>query len=372
MTRTLHVVAHNGSAILGGGETGTALLLAGLQERGHRVRMLCRDRAMAERIGGYGIPTEVQRVGGDVMLPDALRMAATLRRLRPDALILTTFKKVVLAGMGARLARVPFVVQRIVLQGDTPSRGRRYRLALRRWVDAVALNAGAMRPAFLAGDPGLDASRVLVVHDGVRVPVRRAEAGAVRRELGIPEGARVVGALARLASQKRFDRLLRALARLPEDVHCLVAGEGRAREALLRLARELGVAERVHLPGFRGDAGDVLDALDVYVVSSDREGMTNAMLEAMAFGLPVVSTDVSGAREALEPAPGERRPGWVVGFDDGELAVALRRLLDDPELRAAAGAAARERAEREFGWTRFVDDWERLLAAGAARGRGSR
>ena len=357
----MYVLAHNGSSILGGGELGTTHLLAGLQARGHRVKMLCRDEGMAERIGGYGIPAGVARVGGDAMLPDALRFAAVLRRERPDALVLTTFKKVFLAGMGARLAGVPRVVQRIVLSTDVP-RGARYRLALRRFVDVIALNAGVMRPAFLAADPELDPTRVRVVYDGVRVPPRSGEPGAVRRALGLPAGARVVGAVARLARQKRFERLLGAVALLPADVHCVLAGEGDVRAALEALAAELGIAERVHFLGFRGDVGDVLDALDVHVVCSDREGMANAMLEAMAAGVPVVSTPVSGAEEALEPLSDGRRPGLVVAPGPAEIAAALRGMLDDPARLAEMAAAARERVEERFAYEGFLDRWERLLA----------
>ncbi|HEU0077147.1 MAG TPA: glycosyltransferase [Longimicrobiaceae bacterium] len=357
----MYVLAHNGSSILGGGELGTTHLLAGLQERGHRVKMLCRDAAMAERIGGYGIPTGVAHVGGDAMLPDALRFAAALRRERPDALVLTTFKKVFLAGMGARLAGVPRVVQRIVLSTDVP-RGARYRLALRRFVDVIALNAGVMRPAFLAADPELDPTRVRVVYDGVRVPPRSGEPGGVRRALGLPAGARTVGAVARLAKQKRFERLLGAVALLPADVHCVLAGEGDERAALEALAAELGIAGRVHFLGFRADVGDVLDALDVHVVCSDREGMANAMLEAMSAGVPVVSTPVSGAEEALEPLPGGRRPGLVVAPRPAEIAAALVRMLDDPARLAEMSAAARERVEERFSFEGFLDRWERLLA----------
>lgn len=358
----MFILAHNASAILGGGEIGTALLLAGLQRRGHRVLMLLRDEAMAERVAAaYGIPTGVQRVGGDAMLPDAFRLAARIRRERPDAVLLTTFKKVALTGLGARMAGAPFVVQRIVLQGDTPARGARYRMALRRWVDVVALNADAMRPAFLAGDPRLHPSRVVTVLDGVRAPERTQEPGAVRRELGIPADAFVVGCVARLARQKRFDRLLRALVRIPEPVHCIIAGEGEELEPTRALAAELGLAHRVHFPGFRRDVGDVLDALDLFVVSSDREGLANAMLEAMASGLPVVSTDVSGAREALDAADGEPAAGIVTAFDDGALADAIQRMMRDPAERSAMGDAARARAERRFGVERFLDDWERLL-----------
>ena len=366
----MFVVAHNSARAFGGGEIGTALLLAGLQRRGHRVLMLFRDEQNAARGATYGIPTGVQRVGGDAMLPDALRLAARLRRERPDAVLLTSFKKVMLAGLGARMAGAPFVVQRIVLQGDTPDRGRRYRIALRRLVDRVVLNAAAMRPGFLMDDKHLDPAKVVTIVDGVRAPLRTREPGAVRRELGIPPDARVVGSGARMASQKRFDRMLHALALLPEPVHCIIAGEGEAMEPTREVAESLGMADRVHLVGFRRDVGDVLDAFDVFVVSSDREGMANAMLEAMAFGLPVVSTDVSGAREALDGVDGEPPAGIVTGFHEDEVAGAIASLLRDPGERERLGRAARARAERRFGEERFLDEWERLLMEGVERARG--
>ena len=358
----MYVIAHNGSAIFGGGELGTVLLLKGLAARGHRVLMLCRDREIASRVESYGVPADVQRIGGDAMLPDALRLAARLRRERPDAVILTTFKKVVLSGLAARLSGVHPVVQRIVLEGDTPARGARYRWAIRRLVDVVTLNADAMRAAFLAGDPGLDPRRVVTILDGVRTPERTREPGAVRAELGIPADAPVVGAVARLARQKRLDRLVRALATLPPEVHCIITGEGEEEAPLRSLAAELGVADRLHLPGFRRDVGDVLDALDLFVVCSDREGMANAMLEAMAFGIPVVSTRVSGAEEALAPVADGTAPGEIIGFSEDDLAAALRCLLADPGLRRAMGEAGRRRVAERFSYEAWLDQWEALLA----------
>lgn len=361
----LRIVAHNASSILGGGEIGTALLLAGLQARGHDVLMLCRDGDVAARVAAYGIPTGVLPVRGDAMLPDALRLAARLRRERADAAVLTTFRRVFLAALGATLAGVPFVVQRVVLEGDTPARGARYRLALRRWVDAVVLNAEAMRGPFLAGDARLDPARVRTVVDGVRPPVAAREPGAVRRELGIPEDAFVVGSVSRLTRQKRFDRLLRAVAALPPHVHLLIAGEGKAEPRLRALVGELGIGSRVHLAGFRRDVGDVLAAMDLFAVSSDREGMANAMLEAMMAGVPVVSTEVSGAREALGGGA-----GVVVGRSDAALADAVSRLAGDPAERARLAETARLRAEERFGVERFLDEWEALLRGGVRRGRG--
>ena len=364
----MYVVAHNGAATLGGGELSVVSLLHGLQGRGHRVLMLCRDRAIAERVASYGIPAGVQRVGGAVMLHDAARMALRLRRERPDALLLTTFKKLALAGIAGRLARVPRVVQRIGLETDRPTRGVRYRWALRSLTDAVVVNARCMRGPFLDAAPRGDPANVLTIYHAPSVAPPTRDRSEVRRELGIPAGARVVGAVARLARQKRFDRLLRALSALPPDVHCVLAGEGGERAALQALAAELGVDHRVHLPGFRRDVANLLRALDVYVVCSEREGMANAMLEAMACGIPVVSTAVSGADEALRPFADGSRPGRVVAADDA-LAPALERILADPADRQAMGEAGRRRIAESFGREEMLDRWEAVLRGDGADAR---
>jgi glycosyltransferase involved in cell wall biosynthesis len=356
-----HIVVHNASPILGGGEISMALLLRGLQARGHRVEMLCRDPHIAERVAAYGVPTGVEHIGGDAMLPHALRFAARLRRDRPDALLLSTFKKVLLAGLAARMSGVPRVVLRIVLETDTPRRGPHYRFALRHFVDAIALNAESMRAGFLAGDPALDPGKVRVLVDGVAKPERRESPGAVRRALGLAPATRVIGAIGRLAHQKRYDRFVRALAALPSDVHGVLAGDGETRADLETLADRLGVRPRLHLLGFRTDLGDVLDALDVFVLCSDREGMANSMLEAMAAGVPVISTPVSGAKEALiDDGP---PAGVLIGFEDAELVAALETLLVDGRRRSALAEAGRERARARYSFDAMVERWETLLAA---------
>lgn len=361
------VVAHNASPIFGGGEIWICRLLAGLQGRGHRTLLLCRSSAIVSLAGRYGIEARVLRLGGDAVLPDALRLGWTLRRLQPDALLLTTFKKMWLGGMGARLAGVPRILGRVAISSALP-RNATYRIAVRRWLDALIVNAEPIRQNFLAALPRLDPRRVITLHDGVPRPERSAKAGALRRELGLPSDALVIGTLARLAVQKRLDRLFNTLASLPAEVHCIVAGEGPEREALVDLATRLGIRGRLHMLGFRSDIHAVLGALDLFVLSSDVEGMANAMLEAMALGVPVVSTGVSGAAEALEPFPDGEVPGVITGFHEAELAAAAGRLLADAPLRRRMGAAGVRRVAERFDFERMLDRWEALLAGTAAVG----
>jgi glycosyltransferase involved in cell wall biosynthesis len=357
----VHVIAHNGAPEFGGAEIATCRLLAGLQQRGHRILLCCNNTLVAGWAGEYGVPTVVLPLGGDVMLPHAMRFARFLRKRSPDAVLLGTFRKLWLGGLGARIAGVPWVVARIGLSTDI-ARNVKYRFTLRHCVDAVVLKDHEMRGPFLAGLPEVDPRRVVTIQSGVPTPERAAPPGAVRRALNLPASMQVIGAVARLVKQKRFDRLLYALAALPEHVHCVLAGEGEERPALEQLAQELGLQSRVHLLGWRNDVGDVLDALDVFVVSSDRESMCNAMVEAMAAGVPVVSTRVSGAVEALAPNSEGEAAGEVVGFDVAELSACLSRLLADPMRRRCMANAAARRARECYGLERLIDQWETVLA----------
>lgn len=377
MSRRGYIVAHNGAPIFGGGEKWTVLLLAALQARGHRVLLLCRGEPVATRAAELEVPDRIARLSGDAMLPDAWRFARLLRREAPDALLLSTFKKIWLGGMAGRWAAVPRVVARVGLSTDLPPRWK-YRVALRRWIDVTAVNADEIRRQFVPRCPGLDPRRVVTIYDGVRPPASTGQPGEIRSALSLPPDAFVVGAVARLAAQKRFDRLFHALVELPEQTHCVLAGEGECREKLEALTAHLGIRRRVHFLGYRPDVGTVLEALDVFVVSSDREGMSNAMLEAMAAGVPIVSTAVSGAAEALEPERDGDAPGAIIGFSPRELAAALRRLQFDGALRRRIGEVGRRRARQRFDFERMVDQWETLLlgdresARPATRARKSR
>jgi glycosyltransferase involved in cell wall biosynthesis len=361
--RPLHVVAHNGANLWGGAERAVARILAGLQARDHRVELLCNTPLVADEAAALGVPARLLRLGGDAAVHDAISLSGVLRRERPDVLLVGTYKKLWLAALAARLGGRVRTVARVGLETDTP-RNAKYRFVFARgWVDAVVVNAAAMRPSFL-GVPGLDEHAVTVIPNGV-VPPPVSAPGRLREELGIPGNAPVVGAVARLAAQKRLDRLLEAVHRLPAEVHCVIAGDGPEREALREHAARLGLAGRTHFLGFRRDVGDVLDALDLFLVSSDREGMANAMLEAMAAGVPVVSTEVSGAKEALAPLGDGRRPGFVVERAEQALAGAVAGLLADPARRAEMGAAAAEAARTRFGPDAALDRWEAVLGGAA-------
>ena len=356
----LRIVAHNGAPELGGAEIATAILLAGLRDRGHDVTLFYNRELVARGVKAYGVETRKGYLGGDIAVHHALRFALQLRRRDPDVLIVGTFRKLWLAALAARLAGVP-VVARIGLSTDVP-RSVKYDLVFRHWVDAVVTNADDLAAAYRDALPDAPPPRIVAVHKGIESPDPARSPEETRRALDVPPDAPLIGGVGRLVEQKRFDRLLETVARLPVAVHCLIVGDGPLRAELGARAAELGVAGRVRLTGHRDDIPDIMAALDLLVVTSDRESLANVMLEAMAAGTPVVSTPVSGAREALEREAAEGpAPGRVVEPDPAALAAAIEPLLADPGTLERMGQAAERVADRSFGLDRMIDAWEAVL-----------
>jgi glycosyltransferase involved in cell wall biosynthesis len=216
--------------------------------------------------------------------------------------------------------------------------------------------------SFLAHRMRLDRSALTVVHNGVPVPVREArnqrERSVLRSALGLPREGSLLVAVGNLYAVKDHATLLRALARL-DDAHLAIAGRGEEEEPLRALARDLDLADRLHLLGLRDDVDRLLAAADVFVQPSRSEGLPLALLEAMAAGLPVVATRVGGLPEAV--VPGEC--GELVPAADPEaLAVVLRSLLADPKRAAELGGAARRRVCNRFSVDAMVDAYRALYA----------
>jgi glycosyltransferase involved in cell wall biosynthesis len=143
-----------------------------------------------------------------------------------------------------------------------------------------------------------------------------------------------------------------------------VAGDGPLREPLLARAAELGIADRVHLLGHRRDVEVVLAGLDVFVLSSVSEGLSNTILEAMATGVPVVATHVGGADELVRH--GETGLLVTSGAPE-EIGSALKRLQGDPAARRDFGRAGRARVEEAFALTTMIQKYESLYLEMAGR-----
>lgn len=361
----MKLVVQNGSRVWGGNEKWLATLSRGLLDRGHAVVVSCPPGEVRERLGEMGVPTAPARPRGDLDVVSGLAFARWLRSERPDALLLTSWTRQAWAAWAGRHARVPRVVVRLGIVRSLPRFGPTA-LAFRRWVDAMIVNAPEILAEWRRSAPFFPPERVHVVMNGLRArpEARAALRAGLRAELGVPEGTLLVGGAGHLAHRKGFDLLLCAFASASlADARVVIAGGGEHGEGLRALARERGIADRVLWLGHRTDAPDVVGGCDLFVVPSRNEGMANVMLEAMAAGVPVIATDISGVRRALG-AEGDGAPaGWIVPpEDDRALAAALREAALAPaaERERRADEAVRRIGER-FGVERMVSECETIL-----------
>jgi glycosyltransferase involved in cell wall biosynthesis len=171
-------------------------------------------------------------------------------------------------------------------------------------------------------------------------PIARAR---LRAELNVPEDQVAIVAVSRLVRHKGYPELAAAMRDVP-DAELWVVGERLLSDRgddMLTLLRNAGLGHRLRLLGYRTDVAALLAAADIFVLPSHFEGLPMSVIEAMLTGLPVVATDIRGPREQVLPdVTGLLVPAGAVA----PLADALNRLVGDPKLRAAMGAAGRTRA----------------------------
>jgi glycosyltransferase involved in cell wall biosynthesis len=369
----MKVVIQNSSRVWGGNEKWLATLAAGLIGRGHQVIVSCRrGGVVARELAGRGIPVTGVRPGAYGGVLRGVRFARWLRRERPDALLLTSWKGIPWGAWAGRRARVPRIVVRLGIVRALPRRGPLPR-SFRRGVDALIVNSLEIRDAWLRSAPWFPEDRVHVVLNGIDVPSPLApeERAALRADLGVSPGAEVVAGVGHVRHRKGFDLLLDAFARADvADAEVLIVGEGAEVQALRAGAAALGIADRVRWAGLRPDAARLLGACDVFVLSSRNEGMANVLLEAMAAGIPVIATDVAGVRSAAGERDGRPAAGWIVPAEDaaalaaaiGEVAAGVR--AGSAEVRARVDEAA-WRIRNWFTVERMIDEAEAVLRGAA-------
>jgi glycosyltransferase involved in cell wall biosynthesis len=273
----------------------------------------------------------------------ARRLRAFWRETRPDVLQVYFLDSAYFGVPVARLCGVPKVLRvRNNLGYWVTRKHRALGRLIRPWVDATLTNTQAGKQALVEGE-GLPPEKVVVLENGV--DTRRFN----RFLYPDTSKARVrVGCVANLRPVKNIDGLMRAAKAALERFPSLwfeVAGDGEQREELERLHAELGLGDRFVLRGSVSDVAGFLRTVDIAVLPSHSEGMSNALLEYMSAGRAVIATDVGANARLVQHG----RHGLIVPPGDGAALVdAIGHLLEDPLRAAGYGAAARKRVEAEY------------------------
>ncbi len=222
----------------------------------------------------------------------------------------------------------------------------------------------------------LDPGKLILIPNGVPIPVafdNDAGRRRIRAEFGLAPGTPVLGTVGRVVAAKGYEYLLTAVGLLRESypqLRWLAVGDGDCRSALTARAAAAGLDDAVIWACRRNDVTDLLAAMDIWVMSSVREGLPVALLEAMAAGRPIVATQVGGIPDAVR----DGREGLLVPpADPSALAAAISALLADPIRTAELAAAARRRAATDYGIdsvaSRIEDVYREELAAARQKGR---
>jgi glycosyltransferase involved in cell wall biosynthesis len=344
--RVTHVVL---SMECGGLESVVLGLVRESRRLGQRVAVACLERtgtlaAQADALGARVVCID-KRPG--LRLGSIGRLESLLRELGPDVVHSHHIGALFYSGPAARRARVPLVVH--------TEHGQYYGARRRtRWLGRLA---GWHAARFWCVSPTIAAEaeayrivprrKIQVVPNGIDLDRFRArdDAGRVRQSVGIPPGAPTIGTIGRVCEIKRQDLLIRAFQQVRsrvEDAHLLIVGDGPWMGLLRGLVAGLNLADRVHFAGYQPHPERYLQAMDVFSLTSQSEGMPLTILEAWAACVPVVATRVGGVPELVE----DGRTGVLVDFDDvSALAQALGDLLADTDLTRRLCEAGRDRVE---------------------------
>ncbi|HSG81929.1 MAG TPA: glycosyltransferase family 4 protein [Gemmatimonadota bacterium] len=357
-----------------GGERTFLQLASGLPRSRYEVAVACSPGGVfVDRLHDLGVPVIAAEMRQRRRMDTVLSLARELRRRRPH-IVHTQGRGDPFGRLAARLARVPVVVSTTAMISSRYEVEEVWRKALYRLIDWTT---DRLVDQFIVVDRGsVDAltrrhrirpSRVAVIPNGIeieRFDPSRVHRGAWRAKLGIPSGAVLIGGIGRLTWQKGFTDLIKALAALDDtNSYLVIAGDGPDWGDLRTLANGLDVARRVIFAGFVEDVPGLMADLDLFVLSSLREGHPMVLLEAMATGIPVIATDIAGVGDTVVDGVDGR---LVPPGDVPTLVEAMRAVLRDRESAARMGRNGRKKVQQEYTVERMVRRtavlYEELLA----------
>ncbi len=300
----------------------------------------------------------------------ATSFARAARRGRYDIIDAWLYPADVLAALGRLVTGTPVIVtgRRNVQQHDrfgplAPSVDR----LVDRLTDAVVANSTAAAQNALRSHH-TSRSKIRIISNGIELiqPLSDDERAAWRRKIGATPADFVIGCVANYRDLKRHELLIDSfavVARDRPDLRLVMVGEGDMRGAMERQVRALGLDGRARLHGTELNPRPMYGAFDLVVQSSMSEGLPNVLLEAAAAGRAIVATAAGGSGEIVI----DGQTGLLVPTEDPvALTQALRRAIEDPDLRRRIGSAAREHVDARFGMARYVREWGDLYEELAA------
>src|ERR1700676_1911892 len=291
--KALRILHSESSRGWGGQEHRTLKEMIILRARGHAVEVVCPvDARLGVRAKAEGFTVHHARMKGGADVSSMLAVKALLSRRKFDVLNTHSGHDSIVAGTAGRLAGTPLVVRTRHLALPISS------LATYSWIPHRVIAVSQYVRKYLIS-AGVAEGRVKTIYDGILKPDAPSPS-TLRAEVGLDSDAMVVGMVAIMRDKKGHEDLIEAarpmLAQRP-NLHFVMAGDGPWFEKIKDIVKRQGLADRIHLLGFRSDITNVLRGCDLFVLPTHQEALGQSYIEAMACGLPGIGTDVDGGPE---------------------------------------------------------------------------
>ena len=366
--RQLRILFINSIQMWGGAEVWLMDVMHGLEKRGHRVTLICRPNTILEknaRAEGFEVfPIRMRSDFDPFVIREVVKI---IRRKKIQVMTTNMDKELRFGGLAAKLSGLKAVIPS--REVDYPLKNRlRYRFTYNYLADTIIANSNSTKNTLLKEAPWLDPDRIKVVYKGIDpAPYLKnpEEGAALRKALGIPAGAPLIGFVGQIIERKGIPDIISSipmvLQKLP-GARFLFVGEGDLSDFLLTEVRKRRLEDRVIYAGFRKDIPAVMKAIDLLILPSIVEGFGYVLIEAMAAEKPVVATNVSSIPEIV--THGET--GLLVDVHQPRaLAQAMAAVLSDKPSARAFGKTGRETVLKKFTIDKMLSQIEAIFAESA-------
>jgi len=338
-----------------GGQDQLLSLLRGFVRLGHQVSLVCHPRTLLEdrarAIGAKVYPLSFSKfAAGQVFF----RLWAVMRRVRPDILAFNTPKPILPGTLASKLTSIP--VRIIFRRVNFPLRQN----LITRWkynwnIDCIVAISESIHWQLQKG--GIPACRIRTIYEGLDLSLYPPRLEPIRRLPGEPK---IIGTIAHLSAEKGLSHLIEAAAHIhnaPSRLRFIIVGDGDCRQELERQVRARNLTACFDFVGFQNAPIEYLQQFDIFVLPSLSEGLSSAILSAMAMALPVIATNVGGIPELVMH---EENGLLVPPADPIALAEAIDRLTSDAPMAFRMGEKSRKRMEANFTLERKILETEQL------------
>jgi glycosyltransferase involved in cell wall biosynthesis len=348
-----------------GGQDQLLTLIKGLWARGHTIHLVCEPSTLLEaRAGEIGASVYPLKVRSEFGPASFLNLIFALRKIRPQILAFNTPKAIFIGTLASRI--VPVGARIIFRRVSFPLRRNPFTRMKYTWgIDCIVAISKSIHSQLQTG--GLPKSKIRIIYEGMDLSLYPASPPLRPRS---PEEPMVVGTVAHLSREKGLQYLIEAASQIPavkERLRFVIVGDGDCLQELRALVQAKGLEDIFQFAGFHTNISQYMKTFDVFALPSLSEGLSSAILEAMAASLPIIATDVGGIPELVQDGDN----GLLVSpADSAALARAIEHMADNPEAARRMGLRGRERMEEQFTLERKILETEQLCSS-LLHGRGS-